>query len=114
MQPLKVVALVTGKVSREEWARAHQAHLTAGDIEYLRQLVEGAAAEDAADPRHARVAANFEEPWIARLIEMLQSRLLQVGTLDHGPKLEHLEWFAAQAGARLSKQDWSLRVKFDH
>ncbi len=60
-------------------ARAHEAHLAAEHVEELRQLVELAVAQPAADRRHPRVAARGHAG----------SMLLRAH--DHGPELEHVE-----------------------
>ena len=68
------------RLVRERRARTHEGHRAAQDVEQLRQLVERVAAQEAADARHPRVAADLEQR-AGGLVVGLQVGLQLVGVM---------------------------------
>src|SRR5262249_18939203 len=75
-------------------ARADQAHVTAQDVDELRQLVETGAAEKCSQARAPRIV--LPRPYGPRLL---------LGIYAHAAKLEHLEGAAVKPAALLAIED---------
>src|SRR5688500_10548494 len=97
---------------RDQWARADQAHLSAEDVDQLRQLVELPRTHPAADTRHAGVLGDLEEP-LGPFIQMHQLVLELLCLVDHAPELEHLELVAVSTDAPLSENRRSAGIETD-
>src|ERR687887_168829 len=82
--------------------RADEAHVAADDVPELRQLVEREAAEEAARPGDAGVAAVDGE-----------AGALALGADDHRPQLEQVEVSALVADAALAVEDRAAVLELD-
>ena len=80
--------------------RADERHLSRNDVEQLRQLVQAAAAQEAAGPGHSRVVARG-----------LRAAGLILQIHPHGAELDHAEHRAVASGAALQEQGWAWRVQ---
>src|SRR5437870_1197165 len=87
-----------------ERTRADDAHLTAKDVEQLRELIDRVLAQYAPDGRDAGILGDLEHR-PAGLVEVQQLGLAGVGALVHRPELEHLERLVTPADAALTEQD---------
>src|SRR5437763_3049324 len=83
-------------------ARADQAHVAADDVPELRELVEGEAAQGAADLRDPRVAAVYRP-----------TGALGLGADDHRPKLQQVEVAPLVADPALAGDDGTAVLEPD-
>src|SRR4051812_7135561 len=95
-------------VASRERPRADERHLTAQDVDHVRDLVEREAPEEAPDVCDTRVVTDLEQR-AARLVRLLQCLLLAVCPLEHRAELEHPELLLAEADARIGVEDGTRR-----
>src|SRR5688572_4918719 len=87
-----------------QWARTHETHLTAQDVEELREFVDAPFAKDAADGSDARIVRQFEDG-TGHFVENGQFDLPLFGIAHHGTKLQHGERTAIEATSTLPEKD---------
>src|SRR5260221_304807 len=89
-------------LGRQGRARPDDPHLSPQDVEQVRQLIEGEAAQEPADAR---------DPWVCGRHSGADAD--GVGTLAHRPQLEELEDHSVPADAALAVEDRSPRLQAD-
>src|SRR5262249_11392096 len=93
-----VALLVLAQCLMNDRARADQTHVTAKNIDELRQFVDAGDAQKAADSGRARIVLKLSRalPFVARPWLMLEHIIEDLGSIrHHGAKLEALEHPAA-------------------
>ena len=104
--------LVAGDLLRERRAGADERHLPLQDVPELRDLVEGEAAEEAAEGGDARVVRRLEDGPVV-LVQVRHLGEQPLGAFDHRPELVERERPPVQAAAHLPEEDRAVRGDLD-
>ena len=102
--PGHVGSVVLGGLLRQRGPRPDDRHLAARDVDQLRELIQGVAAQPHARFGDPRVPAHLEQGTIAFVL-LAEVGLQPWGVDDHGAELPHLEWLAVTADPDLLEED---------
>src|SRR5215510_2696839 len=81
--------------------RPDQTHLTANDVDQLRQLIDPQFANPPADARHARIALDGP------------NRAVRFGVYAHRTKLDDPKYGVMESDPLLQVKDGAARIEFD-